>query len=137
MPARKAKTIAVLVNDAAVLLQRLVRVKAALAEGEYISCITCGIKKHWKEMQGGHFVSRVFTRYKLCEENIHPQCPACNGPRRGNYPAYTLAMIDLYGRDTVEEMLATKGETKKYYRPEILEIIADLKQRLKDSEAQL
>ncbi len=137
MPARKAKTVAVLVNDAAILLQRLVRVKAALVEGEYITCISCGVKKHYNEMQGGHFISRVFTAYKLCEENIHPQCPACNGPRRGNYPAYTLSMIDLYGRDTVEEMLATKGVTKKYYRTEILEIIADLKQRLKEAEAQL
>jgi hypothetical protein len=46
-------------------------------------------------------------------------------------------MIDLYGRETVEEMLLNKGETKKYYRPEIVEIIAELKQRLKDAESQL
>ena len=88
-------------------------------------------------MQGGHFISRKYTKYKIDEENVHPQCPACNGPLRGNYQAYTLAMIDLYGRERVEEMLETKGQTKKYYRTDILEIIEDFKARLKEAESKL
>lgn len=137
MPARKKKTIAALLNDAAVLVQKLVRIKAAQVEGESIRCVTCGITKHWKEMQGGHFISRRFTKYKLAEENVHPQCPACNGPRQGNYQAYTLYMIDMYGRDAVEEMLATKSQTVKYNRAEIEDIIVELKQRVKAAEAAL
>jgi len=137
MPKRKPKSIAALVNIAATLLQRKVRVKAALKEGEIITCVTCGVKKHWKEMQGGHFISRRFTNHKLLEENVHPQCPACNGPLRGNYHAYTLYMIDMYGRKYVDELLATKGETKKYNRIEIEELISDLRIELKKLEGAL
>lgn len=137
MPKRKQKTIAALINDAAVIMQRLVRVKAALVEGENITCVTCGVKRHWKEMQGGHFISRRYTAHKLLEENIHPQCPACNGPRGGNYPAYTLYMVDMYGREFVDELLATAGQTKKYNRVEIQEIIAELKAELKRLEQEL
>lgn len=137
MPKRKPKSIAALVNIAATLLQRKVRVKAALKEGEIITCVTCGVKKHWKEMQGGHFISRRFTKYKLLEENVHPQCPACNGPLRGNYHSYTLYMIDMYGRKYVDELLATKGETKKYNRVEIEELISDLRIELKQLEGAL
>ena len=127
----KTKSIAALVNDAAAILQRIVRIKAADDNG-YASCVTCGVTRHWKELQGGHFISRVFTAHKLCVENIHPQCPGCNGPRRGNLTAYTLYMIDMYGRDFVDELEATKGATRKYSRPEILDVIAELKAQEKE-----
>lgn len=129
----KTKTIAALVNDAAKLMQRMVRAKAADENG-YCKCVTCDKVQHWKEMDGGHFVSRTYTAHKILEENIHPQCKGCNGFRNGEYPAYTLYMIDTYGRDFVDELLATKKQTKKYSRPEIMEIIADLKIRLNEAE---
>jgi hypothetical protein len=130
---RKNKTIARLVDDAAVILQKIVRMKAADHAG-YCSCVTCGATRHWKEMQGGHFISRTYTAHKLLEENIHPQCPACNGPRRGEYQAYTLYMVDMYGREFVDQLLATKGETRKYSRSEITGIIEDLKHYAKEVE---
>lgn len=127
----KRKTIASLVNDAAVILQRIIRIKAADSSG-YAQCVTCGVTKHWKELQGGHFISRRYTAHKLREENIHPQCAGCNGPRSGNLTAYTLFMVDTYGRDFVDELEATKGITKKYTRPEILGVIAELKAQEKE-----
>jgi hypothetical protein len=78
-------------------------------------------------MQGGHFISRVKTRHKLLEENIHPQCKACNGPRRGNMVAYTLFMVDTYGREFVDELEATQNDTMKWMRAEILDHIQALK----------
>jgi len=132
----KKKTIATLVNDAATLLQKLVRMKAADSNG-YASCVTCGVTRHWKELQGGHFISRRFTAHKLLEENIHPQCAGCNGPLRGNPIPYTLFMEDMYGREFVEELEATKGITKKYSRPEILEIIEELRVQVNDLESSL
>jgi hypothetical protein len=132
----KTKSIAALVNDAATILQRIVRMKAADSNG-YASCVTCGAVRHWKEMDGGHFISRVFTAHKLTEENIHPQCKGCNGPKRGNLIPYTLYMQEMYGRDFVEELERTKGQTKKYNRVEIMEIIAELKAQAKQIEASL
>ena len=40
-------------------------------------------------------------------------------------------MEDMYGRDFVEELLATQNQTKKYSRPEIEEIKENLKKELK------
>lgn len=124
---RKKPTIATLVNKAAVILQRIVRMKAADENG-YAACVTCGKVDHFTCMDGGHFVSRTYTAHKLLEENIHVQCKKCNGFKGGEYQAYTLYMIDTYGRDFVDDLLATKNQTKKYNRVEILGVIEDLKQ---------
>lgn len=129
----RKKTIAKLHDDAATLMQRLVRLKAKGVD-DFVQCVTCGTKKHWKEMQGGHFISRRWLATKLLEENIHPQCPCCNGPLRGNMIAYTLYMQDTYGREFVEELQKLKHEVKKYTRAELEEIIRELKQRIKGLE---
>jgi len=129
---KKRKTIAKLVNECAEILQRIVRIKAS--KNGYANCVTCGVNKPWQELQGGHFISRVKTAHKLLEENIHPQCGKCNGYLRGNMVAYTLYMEDMYGRDFVEELLATQNQTKKYSRFEIEELKATLKQELKELE---
>ena len=129
----KRKSIASLVEEAAVILQRIVRMKAADENG-YVSCVTCGVTRQWNDgMQGGHFISRRYTAHKLTLENVHPQCARCNGPLRGNNVQYTLYMIDMYGRDFVEELERTKGQTKKYTRPEIEAVI----QELRDYEKQI
>ena len=126
MAKRKPKSIAKLVEEAACILQRIVRLKAADENG-YCACVTCGKVDRWQDMQGGHFLSRKWTAHKLLEEQVNPQCPGCNGPKQGNPVAYTLYMLDTYGREWVDNLEATKWETKKYSRPEIMEIIDDMK----------
>jgi len=136
----KSKTIAKIVDDAAVLLQKLVRLKAADDNG-YCTCVTCGVKKIWNGgMQGGHFIDRRHKVTKIMEENIHPQCDYCNskfsnqGFIKGNY---TIYMQDMYGHDFVADLLGTKGQTKKFYRDEVLEIMKDFKAQIKLEEKRL
>ena len=135
--AGKPKTIAKLVDEAAVLTQKLVKLKAADENG-YVSCVTCGYTDHWKSMQGGHFIERKWLATKLMEENIHPQCPSCNGglggKPKGNLIAYTLYMEDTYGREFVEELERLKHQSKKYYKNEVNEIIIELKRQIKELE---
>lgn len=124
----KKKTIAGLVDEAAVILQRIVRKKAADEQG-YCRCVTCGAVKHWKEMHGGHFIPRTHTVHKLLEENIHPQCPSCNTFRAESAKvAYSLYMIDTYGEDFVRQLEESKREVRRYGRQEIMEKIAELKE---------
>lgn len=130
--AKKKKTIAQEVEAAAVLLQKLTRLRAADHNG-HRACVTCGAVKPWDEMQGGHFIGRKWTATKLIEENINTQCARCNGPLRGNMIAYTLYMQDKYGREFVEELERIKHVTKKYYRDEVLE----LQQKYKDEIEQI
>lgn len=37
-------------------------------------CFTCGVRKHWKEMQAGHYVSRTHMSLFLDEINVNCQC---------------------------------------------------------------
>jgi len=119
MAKRTRKTIAQEVEAAAVLLQKLTRLRAADQNG-YCTCVCCGARKPWDQMHGGHYISRKWTATKLMEENIHACCPRCNGPLAGNMIPYTLFMIDKYGRAFVEELERIKHVTKKYYRDEVL-----------------
>jgi len=117
----KTKSIARLTNDAAELLQKLVRLKAADSYG-MAECVTCGVRKHWKELQGGHFISRVKTAHKLLEENIHPQCPGCNqwGMKKASTVlAYRSAMVDMYGEDFVKWLEAEARKTVRHSRDEL------------------
>lgn len=117
-------------------MQKYIRLKAADKDG-YVSCVTCGVRKHWKEMQGGHFIGRKWTATKLLEENINPQCPCCNGPLRGNMIQYTLYMQDTYGREFVEELETLKHQTKKYTRAEIEEHKQELMEKIREYESTL
>ena len=72
---KKTKTIAGLVEDAATILQRIVRMKAADENG-YCQCVTCGKVGHWKEMDGGHYISRTYTQHKLLKKTSTPSVRA-------------------------------------------------------------
>lgn len=127
----KQKTIRGLVDDCAVLMQKIVRLKDFNQNG-YCTCVTCGKTGHWKEMQGGHYISRVYTSTKLLEENIHPQCRGCNMYGHRVHDDYTVYMIDTYGEDFVRELNEIKRNTKKYTRTEVTELREELKERLKE-----
>jgi len=127
--AKKTKSIAKVSEDVAVLLQKLVRLENADDNG-YCSCVTCGTTKHYKELDGGHFVSRRYTATRLMKENIWPQCKGCNGYLKGNPIPYTLFMIDMYGKEFVHELHALKNETKKFTRDELAEMSKEFKDQI-------
>ena len=137
MARKKQKSLAKLSEQAAEFLQLLVRLKAADEEG-YVSCVTCGVTRHYKDsMQGGHFISRKWTATRLLEGNIHPQCSYCNGPLRGNMVAYTLYMIDMYGREFVDELEIRKNQTKKFNRCELEDQIKEWRGLIRDLESKV
>ena len=133
---KKTKTIAGLVEDAATILQRIVRMNAADENG-YCQCVTCGKVGHWKEMDGGHYISRTYTAHKLLEENIHPQCKGCNRFAHKIHDDYARYMRETYGAEFVDWLSDTKRQTKKYSRPEIEDLIAELKAREKELKKNL
>jgi hypothetical protein len=130
---KKKKSKAKIIEEAAVILQKYVRLVAADENG-YVECVTCGAVKPWQEMQGGHFISRACLATKLMIENVHPQCPGCNGPKGGNIPRYTLYMIDMYGREFVEELIALKNTTTHYTKAEAYEKLEEVKELMKGLE---
>lgn len=121
------KTLRKQVDDLAVALQRLVRLKAAAHEGKngLIKCVSCPKWGHWKDMQGGHWIERTKQATKVIEEIIHPQCPGCNGfgmkystEVRENYRKY---MHEMYGEDQCEQWLIESNKPANHFGPDIEE----------------
>jgi hypothetical protein len=140
MAKRKKLTIAGEVEKAAKLLQRYVRLKASDDNG-YCQCVTCGKVDHFTNMQGGHFIPRGRTIFKLYEENIHPQCPACNcwGMKQAHYVLkYREWMVNYYGERRVKAMekLAWRSP-KKLDRAEVIAFQKELREKIKEEEYRL
>ena len=100
---KKQKSVAKLRDEAAVLLQKLVRMKASDENG-FATCVTCGKRQYYKEMDGGHFISRRWKATLLMEENIHPQCKGCNQHASGKPDDYALFMVDTSGIEMVRAL---------------------------------
>lgn len=101
---KKPKSIAKLVDEVAVLTQKLVRLKAADGNG-YAKCRTCEGVYHWKALDGGHYISRKYQGTKTLEENIHPQCSRCNRfPDSFTFENYDSYMRQMYGPEFVDEL---------------------------------
>lgn len=126
-----------LIDDIAVLLQKLVRIKAAGADG-YATCCSCGIRKHWKELQGGHWISRTHQGTKIVEENINPQCPGCNF-RSGKGDTYVTLqyqkfMREMHGEGFCEELMLLAKQPLETSTADLRELYKETKERLKEAE---
>jgi septum formation topological specificity factor MinE len=133
---KKPKSIARLRNDVAELVQRLVRLKAADSNG-MVKCWTCPTVKHWKEMQGGHFIERGKTATKMLEENIHPQCPSCNqwGMKKSSTVLlYRREMVAWYGEEFVSWLENESKKTIRHTRQELQLLLADYTKQVKHFE---
>jgi len=137
------KTISKVVEDCAVALQKVVRMKAAIAENMdgYVTCVSCGVKKHWKELDAGHYFSRGDKSVKLMEENIHPQCKGCNiKMSHGDtkvVTAYRRHMVEMYGEDFLDHLEALAWTPTKFNRAEIEGLTKTLKAQIKQYESQV
>jgi len=115
-PKVKVKSLAALLEDAAKSCQKFVRLQSADENG-MCKCWTCGVSKHWQDMQGGHFIERGKKATKIDETNVHPQCRQCNQWGMKNTStvlAYREAMIEYYGADYVEKLI---DRSKKPFKP--------------------
>jgi len=136
----KTKTLRKLVDDVAVALQRLVRLKAGNHEG-YVRCVTCNAFKHWKEVDGGHFISRTHQATKIMEENIHPQCKGCNLRSGKGDTLVTLAyrkyMTEFYGEAFVIEMEGMARHPVKHDRIELEQLLKEYRATAREIEGNL
>ena len=102
----------------------------------FCECVTCGVIKHYKEIQGGHFYGRKeVLRFKLMEENIHPQCAGCNWKGMQTTKIrerYRMYMEDMYGVRRVKAMnrLAFR-KPPRFKMEEVLEFKKYLREQIK------
>jgi len=129
----KKKTMAQLKKLRWKLFSEYIRKKARDEDG-YVTCVTCGKKALWNDgMQAGHFIPKAKgNSVYFEEENCHVQDISCNIFKSGNYIEYTLYMLDMYGREKIDELEALAKTELKFTRSDHEEAIEDLKQKIKE-----
>ena len=136
VPRTDAWSIPKLKGAAARDFQKAVRMEAADANGMCI-CVTCGARKHYKDMNAGHFVSGRSNGVLFVEENVHVQCVRCNKFLSGNQEAYTEFMLSTYGEETVDAIRAARHKTVQFSRDDLLRMRAGYRDRWKEQEKRL
>jgi hypothetical protein len=119
----------------ACLFQKLVRLEARDNNG-MCKCVTCGVVKHWQEMDAGHYIGRSNKATILDPMNVNVQCVRCNQYGSGEREKYAIYLIDRYGIEAVEKLCAkTLPRNHVWDRWELAGIKMDLLDRIKAEEA--
>lgn len=96
-------------------------------EHGYCKCFTCGLVRHWKQMDAGHGIGRQHKATKYHEQNVHAQDKRCNGFEGGMRERYKEEVDKRYGEGTWNKLeVMARGVCKrgqfeidvmtKYYR---------------------
>ncbi len=93
-------------------------------------CCSCGAVKPWRELQCGHFVSRVYLATRWDETNCHPQCSACNVLRRGNAIGYSAYLLDRYGTTIFDELETKSKQPTKLTRADLQRMIEETQRKI-------
>ena len=92
-------------------------------------CFTCGIHKHWKEQNAGHYIHKDCLDFDPI--NIHCQCVRCNKWLSGNTGVYAERLIAEYGEEAIAELRQRANKIKKFSLNELKHIINNLETKLK------
>ena len=110
----KKRSVSTAKNAAWGWFSKYIRAKAAASDG-LAECVTCGVRKPWKDLHAGHFIpkKRGLAVYFM-EENVHPQCPQCNTFNGGMLIEYSRFIAAVYGQDMIEQLLEASRFTVRY-----------------------
>lgn len=86
-------------------------------------CYTCGVQKHFKDMQNGHFISRSHMNTRWDEGNCRVQCCGCNVFKNGNYTEYSYRLLKEIGEEGMDELMEKKKQIRQWSIKELIEMI--------------
>ena len=95
----------------------------------FVTCITCGTKKHYKNLQAGHFVPGRGNSILFEERGVHPQCYHCNIGLKGNPRKYAQYMLEKYGQGVIDELDRLSETVRKFTPQELIELREYYKQK--------
>ena len=88
-------------------------------------CYTCGKTYPVKQLQNGHFVSRVHTATRWHPINCQVQCYACNVLRRGNLSFFAEHLMKDFGPDIIEQLNTLSRSLVKMKRDDYERLIEE------------
>lgn len=96
-------------------------------------CVTCGRVDAWngRQIQTGHYLASRRNSILLNEDNVAPQCAACNGPKSGAPESYTMWMVAIRGQHTVDRLRRLKQEVRQFTRHDLIDLRLHYDDRLK------
>lgn len=96
----------------------------------WVSCVTCGELRFWKDMSAGHYHPRTdgLSLY-FDEQNVHPQCNGCNMFRSGNLTRYAIYLRKTYGDGILEELDRRRRLFRKISTDEYEQLIQEYKEK--------
>ena len=101
-------------------------------ENGYGPCISCGIVKHYKEMNAGHYHPQSLgLQTVFVEKNVHLQCTWCNHALQSNQVEYAKALVKRYGEGILEELEPLKHGSLKLYKSDYEEMIEKYQKLIK------
>jgi len=108
---------------------------------KYGTCITCGRKKDYHELQAGHYLAAGNCGFGLLfdEDNVHGECSYDNGFNPNHQHEYRRNLLKRIGVEKVESLEQRykdshyRGKiTKEWSKKEYEAKIAEYKQKTKD-----
>lgn len=132
--ARKVNKRSRLVKKIDSAFSQYVRLRAAGEDG-YGECFTCGVSRHWTEVDAGHFMSRACMSTRWEPRNVQFQCKRCNGFRSGEQYKFSVHLDQQYGEGTAEELHRLSKQTRKFSMAELEHLYEHFK-RLADEVRQ-
>lgn len=126
----KKPTVSSLKKKAWTLFSLYIRLKYTDWRG-WNACVTCGVVKHYKQMQAGHFIPGRRNLILFDERGVHPQCYRCNIELKSNPRKYQAFMERTYGLEVIAELDRLEDMDKQFTPTELEDLIKDLKEKIK------
>lgn len=86
-------------------------------------CVTCDVRKHWKELQAGHFIRGRLNANLFDPRGVSPQCYSCNVGRQGNVVIYYQWMLKTFGQPVIDELIRQNNKTRKWEGGELQHLL--------------
>lgn len=109
------------------LFSKFIRLK--YAKNGMVECYTCGIVKHWKQMQAGHGFGGRSNSILFESKIVRPQCYGCNIMMKGNYDIFHAKLETEYGFGILQEFVKIKQQTRHFTAQELKDLAAEYKER--------
>lgn len=95
-----------------------IRTRGADSSG-FNACVTCGVRKFWRDLQAGHFIRGRLNANLFEERGCYSQCYSCNVGAQGAVVIYYKKMLEMYGQEVIDELIAQNNKTRKWQGGEL------------------
>ncbi|KKN73823.1 hypothetical protein LCGC14_0396250 [marine sediment metagenome] len=98
---------------------------------EWGECFTCDETLPFDKLDAGHFIAGRHNGNLFSERGCHAQCRSCNRFKHGNVLEYRRQIVKLYGVGADLSLEAEARVVRKFTVEELLNLEAELKEKIK------